>query len=75
MAHELGHNFGMSHDSVDPGDVCYDGIMHVYSREYDELNDNQYEWSNCSASSFAQHYFTEEWYNDCLEDISGRISV
>ena len=68
MSHELGHNFGMSHDFDDKhgghdGACNNKGIMSYGSTDYTG-------WSECSRSDFEQHYASENWAN-CLEDISG----
>ena len=72
LAHELGHNFGMSHDFADKhggdGGPCDgQGIM-SYGIWKDE------EWSTCSKSDWEQHYTSQNWGNGCLEDISGNVS-
>ena len=68
LSHELGHNFGMSHDFDDKhgghsGACNNKGIMSYGSTDYTG-------WSECSRSDFEQHYASENWAN-CLEDISG----
>ena len=70
MSHELGHNFGMSHDFDDShggkGNSCDNtGIMSYGSTDYTG-------WSTCSRSDFERHYASKKWEN-CLEDISGKI--
>jgi M6 family metalloprotease-like protein len=66
LAHELGHNFGMSHDFDDKhggqGGHCNgQGIM-----SYGSFNYNQ--WSSCSKSDFQQYYASKNWGNGCLEN-------
>merc|ERR1719216_801337 len=68
LSHELGHNFGMSHDFDDShggkGNSCDNtGIMSYGSTDYTG-------WSTCSRSDFERHYASKKWAN-CLEDISG----
>jgi len=67
LSHELGHNFGMSHDFDDShggqGGPCDNtGIMSYGSTDYTG-------WSTCSRSDFERHYASRNWAN-CLEDIS-----
>jgi len=68
-AHELGHNFGMSHDFDEKhggnGGPCdKKGIMSYGSYDFDQ-------WSKCSKSDFEEHYASRKWGNGCLKDISG----
>ena len=70
LSHELGHNFGMSHDfdasHGGQGGPCDNtGIMSYGSTDYTG-------WSTCSKSDFEKHYASRNWAN-CLEDISGKI--
>ena len=70
LSHELGHNFGMSHDfdasHGGQGGPCDNtGIMSYGSTDYTG-------WSTCSRSDFERHYASKNWAN-CLEDISGKI--
>jgi hypothetical protein len=62
MAHELGHNLGMSHDFVDPfttpktvlrdsaGNSCTDsnGVMDYFVTVQ--------KWTTCSVEKFGRHY-------------------
>jgi len=68
LAHELGHNFGMSHDFDDKhggssGACNGQGIMSYGSYDYNQ-------WSTCSKSDWEEHYSGRNWGNGCLEDIS-----
>jgi hypothetical protein len=69
LAHELGHNFGMSHDfdakhGGHSGPCNGQGIMSYGSYDYDQ-------WSTCSKSDWEEHYSAENWGREgCLEDIS-----
>ena len=75
MAHELGHNFGMSHDFDtkhggtgnywDSTNACNNQGIMSYG------NWDLAKWSNCSVSDFKQHYDERGWGNGCLEDVSG----
>ena len=70
LSHELGHNFGMSHDfdasHGGQGGPCDNtGIMSYGSTDYTG-------WSTCSKSDFEKHYASRNWAN-CLEDISSKI--
>ena len=73
MAHEIGHNLGMSHDFDEvhggpTGECNGKGIM-----SYGSMDRNQ--WSTCSRSDFERHYKGLDWGNGCFEDISGKTYV
>ena len=62
-AHEMGHNFGMSHDFDDKhgGDngVCNgQGIM--------SYGDAPSKWSSCSVSDFTGYFNSQQWGDKCL---------
>ncbi|CAB4054923.1 unnamed protein product [Lepeophtheirus salmonis] len=65
VAHEMGHNMGMSHDfdKVHSGNKCT-GIM-----DYGKTPDT---WSSCSQDDFKNHYFsiTKSGKEHCLEVLS-----
>ena len=72
LAHELGHNFGMSHDFDEShgghGSACDGtGIMSYGSYSYDQ-------WSTCSRSDWEEHYSGLGWGEYCLDDISGKTA-
>jgi hypothetical protein len=63
VAHEMGHNLGMSHDFDDKhgGDdsACNgQGIM--------SYGDAPSQWSDCSVSDFAGYYEMKDWGSECL---------
>jgi len=65
-AHEMGHNFGMSHDfdakhGGEGGPCDGQGIM-----SYN--NDKPMQWSSCSVSDFTGYYNSKDWGNTCLKD-------
>ena len=69
MAHELGHNLGMSHDFDSkhggPGNSCDSGTYGNHIMSYGSLNAMS-KWSTCSRSDFQALY----WYrknNWCME--------
>ena len=69
LSHELGHNFGMSHDFAEKhggktGCCNNKGVMSYGSRDFAG-------WSECSKSDFEHHYSSRNWGTECLEDISG----
>ena len=64
-AHEMGHNFGMSHDfdakhGGEGGPCDGQGIM-----SYN--NDKPMQWSSCSVSDFTGYYNSKDWGNTCLK--------
>ncbi|XP_028896402.1 A disintegrin and metalloproteinase with thrombospondin motifs 7 isoform X3 [Zeugodacus cucurbitae] len=66
IAHELGHNFGMFHDTAKIG--CHPrvgSIVHIMTPTFgaDTL---QVSWSNCSRKYITQ--FLDQGFGDCLDD-------
>jgi len=66
VAHEMGHNFGMSHDFDNKhggkGGPCDgQGIM-----SYN--NDKPMQWSSCSVNDFTGYYNSNNWGNTCLKN-------
>ena len=64
MAHEMGHNFGMSHDFDDKhggtsGACNGQGIM--------SYGDYLAQWSDCSVSDFTGYYNSQKWGSTCLK--------
>ena len=63
VAHEMGHNFGMSHDFDDKhggtdGACNGQGIM--------SYGDYLTQWSDCSVSDFTGYYENQLWGEKCL---------
>jgi len=66
VAHEMGHNFGMSHDfdakHGGKGSACDGtGIMSYNS-------DKPMRWSTCSVNDFTGYYNSKKWGTTCLKN-------
>lgn len=65
VAHEMGHNFGMSHDfdnkhGGDNSPCNGQGIM--------SYGDAPAKWSQCSVADFTEYFVSREWGSRCLKN-------
>ncbi|XP_053669727.1 A disintegrin and metalloproteinase with thrombospondin motifs 7, partial [Anopheles nili] len=66
ISHELGHNFGMYHDTAKTGcDHRIGSILHIMTPSF-EADTMQVSWSNCSRRDITQ--FLDQGLGKCLED-------
>ncbi|XP_058455762.1 A disintegrin and metalloproteinase with thrombospondin motifs 7 isoform X2 [Malaya genurostris] len=66
ISHELGHNFGMYHDTVKTGcDHRIGPILHIMTPSF-EADTMQVSWSNCSRRDIT--HFLDLGLGKCLED-------
>ena len=72
VAHEMGHNFGMSHDfdakhGGDNGKCNGKGIM--------SYGDAPSAWSDCSIADFTGYYNSQKWGETCLKSNNNGTSL
>ena len=72
VAHEMGHNFGMSHDfdakhGGDNGKCNGKGIM--------SYGDAPSVWSDCSVADFTGYYNSQKWGETCLKGNNNGASL
>uniref|UniRef100_A0A182NR21 Peptidase M12B domain-containing protein n=1 Tax=Anopheles dirus TaxID=7168 RepID=A0A182NR21_9DIPT len=66
ISHELGHNFGMYHDTAKTGcDHRIGPILHIMTPSF-EADTMQVSWSNCSRRDIT--HFLDQGLGKCLED-------
>jgi len=65
VAHEMGHNFGMSHDFDTKNGGEY-GTCNRLKGIMSYADEKVMEWSSCSKSNFRGYYFAEKWGDTCL---------
>ncbi|KAG5674191.1 hypothetical protein PVAND_004173 [Polypedilum vanderplanki] len=66
ISHELGHNFGMYHDTAKTGcDKRTGSKMHIMTPSF-EADTVHVQWSNCSRRDITQ--FLDQGLGKCLED-------
>ncbi|XP_070503091.1 A disintegrin and metalloproteinase with thrombospondin motifs 12 [Chironomus tepperi] len=66
ITHELGHNFGMYHDTLKTGcDKRSGSILHIMTPSF-EIDTVQVSWSNCSRRDIT--HFLDQGLGKCLED-------
>ncbi|CRL05730.1 CLUMA_CG018759, isoform A [Clunio marinus] len=66
ITHELGHNFGMYHDTAKTGCDHRSGpILHIMTPSF-EADTVQVSWSNCSRRDIT--HFLDQGLGKCLED-------
>ncbi|XP_055304525.1 A disintegrin and metalloproteinase with thrombospondin motifs 7 [Sitodiplosis mosellana] len=73
ITHELGHNFGMYHDTEKTGcDSRAGQIVHVMTPSF-EVDTIQVSWSNCSRRYIT--HFLDQGLGNCLDDSPTEMEV